>query len=390
MNKIKRYLVASALFLSTTLSLANTTPTEEYLTPHSAGPIALVPHAPNIDAKGYVLMDANSGKILASKNLHEKMQPASLTKLMTLFIVSKELAEGRIHLDDEVRISEKAWKQGGSRMFLKAGNRVKLRDLISGIIVASGNDSCVAVAEYIAGDEPTFANLMNQTAQQLGMHDSHFMNSTGLPNPQHYTTPYDLSILTQAIVHDFPQYYAFYKEKWIDHNNIRQPNRNRLLWRDPSVDGLKTGHTKEAGYCLISSADRDNMRLVSVVMGTPTDNDRSQFSEALLNWGYRFYKTHLLFHKNQTVTTQRVWGAKNRNLAFGFDHDVYVTVPAGSYSKLNAKAQFNKKLQAPITNGSTHGTLNVTLNNKKILSLPLQALADDPKGGFWASLTDHL
>ncbi len=390
MNKLKKYLITSALFLSSTLSMANTTPTEEYLTPHSTGPIALVPHAPNIDATGYVLMDEKSGKILASKNMHKKMQPASLTKLMTLFIASKELAEGRIHLDDEVRVSQQAWKQGGSRMFLKAGSRVKVRDLISGIIVASGNDSCVALAEYIAGDEPTFANLMNQTAQQLGMKDSHFMNSTGLPNPEHYTTPYDLSILTQAIIHDFPQYYAFYKQKWINHSNIKQPNRNRLLWRDPSVDGLKTGHTKEAGYCLISSADRDDMRLISIVMGTPTDNDRSQFSEALLNWGYRFYKTHLLFHKDESVATQRVWGAKNRNLAFGFDHDVYVTVPAGSYDKLNAKAQFNEKLTAPIAKGSVHGNLNVTLNGKKILSLPLQALADDPKGGFWTSLTDHI
>ena len=209
--------------------------------------------APNIDAKGYVLMDANSGEILASKAMNTRMEPASLTKLMTLYITAQELAAGRIHLNDTVRISDTAWRQTGSKMFLKEGDKVTVRDLISGVIVASGNDSCEALAEYIGGDEKSFAQLMNQAARNLGMKHSHFVDSTGLPTPDHFTTPYDMALLTRAIIKQYPQYYSWYKQKWITYDNIRQPNRNRLLWRDTSVDGLKTGHTNAAGYCLISS-----------------------------------------------------------------------------------------------------------------------------------------
>src|SRR3989344_871667 len=251
----------------------------------------IIPPPPDLKAKSYVLMDALSGVVVADKEMNTVVEPASLTKLMTLYLTFSALHSGQIHLNDQGPISAHAWKMDGSRMFVKVGSFVTVDELIQGITVASGNDATVALAEYIGGTEETFAQLMNQTAQSLGMKNTHFMDSTGMPNDQHYTTAYDLALLARALIENFPQEYHYFSEKWITYNNIKQPNRNRLLWQDPSVDGLKTGHTDSAGFCLIASAKRNNMRLISVIMNTPNESERAIESEALLNYGFRFYTT---------------------------------------------------------------------------------------------------
>ncbi|MBX9705272.1 MAG: D-alanyl-D-alanine carboxypeptidase, partial [Gammaproteobacteria bacterium] len=274
---------------SATMPVANTAPAG---TPTTSKPVAyIVPSPPDIDAKAYVLIDANSGKVLATSNADARRQPASLTKLMTIYIAFRELAAGHIQLTDQVTISENAWKTGGSRMFVGVGSKVPLEDLLQGAIVASGNDSTTALAEYIGGTEPVFVQMMNQQAKQLGMNDTNYTDATGLPNPDHYSTANDLAKLANAIVHNFPQYYHYFGEKWFTWNGIRQPNRNRLLWRDDGVDGMKTGHTDEAGYCLIGSAQENGMRLISVVLGAPSENGRIEDSESLLKYGFRFYET---------------------------------------------------------------------------------------------------
>lgn len=350
----------------------------------------IIPAAPNIDAKGYVLMDADSGKILANKNQDKRMQPASLTKLMTLYITEQALNQGQIQLTDKVRIGENAWRRGGSRMFLKLNSLVPVEKLIEGVIVASGNDACTALAEYIAGNEKSFAQLMNKTAARLGMKHTHYVDSTGLPRPDHYSTPRDLAILARHVINDFPQYYHYFNQKWIKYNGIRQPNRNRLLWRDPSVDGLKTGHTNAAGYCLISSGKQHDMRLVSVVMGTPTDSARANDSQSLLNWGFRFFKTYKLYSANQAISNPRVFLGQSKHIAMGLQSDLYVTIPVGEYNMLQANQELNTKLKAPITKGTTYGNVNITLAGKTIAKQPLVALQDDPVGGLWSRMTDHV
>lgn len=350
----------------------------------------IIPAAPKIDASAYALMDANSGKIIASKNLDKRFPPASLTKLMTLYIVEKALGQGQVQLTDKVHISNNAWKQGGSRMFVKLNSSVPVQKLMEGIIVASGNDASTALAEYIGGNVSTFVDTMNQTAASIGMKNTHYMNPTGLPMPNHYSSAGDLAILAQHVINNYPQYYQFYKEKWISFNSIRQPNRNRLLWRDPSVDGLKTGHTSEAGYCLISSADRHGMRLISVVMGTPTDEARASSSDALINWGFHFYKTYKIYAANQAITSPRIFLGTEKNVAFGLTKDLYITIPTGEYSMLKANMQLQPKLKAPISKGQAYGTINITLAGKPIASAPLVALQDDPIGGAWTRMTDHL
>lgn len=363
---------------------ASTTPNAQPAQP------LIVPAPPNINAKSYVLMDADSGKILAEKNMNKEVPPASLTKLMTLYITEQALAQGQIQLTDKVRVSKNAWKRGGSRMFLKLGAQVPVQELIEGVIVASGNDACTALAEYIAGNEQSFANLMNQTAQRLGMKNSHFVDSTGLPRPGHYSTPYDLALLTRHIIDDFPQYYSMYKQKWITYNGIRQPNRNRLLWRESGVDGLKTGHTKEAGYCLISSGIQHGMRLISVVMGTPTDAARANASQALMNWGFRFYKTYKLYGANTAITSPRVYMSANKQVPMGLQQDLFVTIPAGEFNLLKASMELTPNLKAPITKGQSYGTINVTLSGKVIAQAPLVALDNDPVGGAWSRMTDRV
>lgn len=368
-------------------SLAVNTPAQ---TPHPASPPTLVPPPPNMDVKGYVLMDANTGIILAQKNMDERLQPASLTKLMTLYLTFQALNSKQINLTEPVRISKKAWHMGGSRMFLNVGSHVPVQQLIQGIIVASGNDACVAIAQHIAGTQDTFAELMNQTAKRLAMKNTHYVDATGLPRPNHYSTPHDMAILTRAIITDFPQYYHFFSQKWLSYNHIKQPNRNRLLWRDNSVDGLKTGHTEEAGYCLVSSAQRNSMRLIAIVMGAPSDSARANDSEALLNYGFRFYKTYKLFSANKALAKPRIWLAQHKYGKFGLAKPLYVTIPIGEYKNLNAKMSVKQNLTAPIIKDNQYGLVQVTLNGKPVTSVPLIALQNDKRGGVWSRMTDHI
>lgn len=351
---------------------------------------SLVPPQPELAANGYVLMDAATGKILASKNLDQRMAPASLTKMMTLYITFQSLQSGQIHLTDDVRVSKKAWEMTGSRMFLRVGTHVNVEQLIEGVSVASGNDACVALAEYIAGTEGTFAQLMNQMAQKLGMKNSHYVDSTGLPDPEQYTTPEDMAILAHALIRDFPEFYHYFSEKWITYNNIKQPNRNRLLWRDETVDGLKTGHTDEAGFCLVASAKRNDMRLITVIMGAPSDGVRAANSQALLNYGFRFYKAYPLFQANKPITQSRVWQGKEKFVALGVKSPLYVTIPASEYSKLKAKMSLNSKIRAPITAGQALGTITVTLDDQVLVQTPLVALKDNPKAGVVSRMVDRV
>lgn len=393
MKQLRWMLTAATALLITTLCFAtfanSPTPQIPAYTKTLAAP-TIIPPAPDINARGYVLMDANTGQILAEKNMNKRMAPASLTKLMTLYITATTLAQGQINITDKVRISKAAWKTGGSRMFVKLGSHVPLQDLIEGIIVASGNDACVAVSEYIAGSQNSFAQLMNQTAAKLGMKNSHFVDATGLPRPGHYSTPYDLAILVRAIITHYPQYYHWYKQKWITWNGIKQPNRNRLLWRDTAVDGLKTGHTSEAGYCLITSGMKHGMRLISVVMGTPSDSARANDSQALLNWGFRFYNSHKLFSAGKSIATPRVWLGASNTVPMGLTQDLYVTIPMGQYNNLKANLALAPRLTAPIVKGKPYGNVVVTLGGKVIAKAPLVALASDQKGGLWSRFIDHI
>lgn len=352
--------------------------------------VAFTPTVPNIDAQGFILIDANSGKILAEKNSEHKMAPASLTKLMSIYIISGALKSGAIHLDDKVRISTKAWKTDGSRMFVKVNDEVPVRDLLQGIVVASGNDATVAMAEFVAGSEDTFVNMMNNQAKLLGMKNSHFLDSTGLPNPNHYSTPYDLAILAQALTQHYPEDYKLFSEKWFTYNGIRQPNRNRLLWRYQFADGLKTGHTDDAGYCLVSSAIKDGMRLISVIMGAPNDQARTEDSIRLLNYGFRFYETHKLQPAGTVLSKGRVWKGTSSEVPLGVDGELYVTVPTNQFKNLQTKIEVNEPLKAPIIKGNKYGTVNFIVNNQVIASKPLIALEAVNKGGFLRNVTDSV
>jgi D-alanyl-D-alanine carboxypeptidase (penicillin-binding protein 5/6) len=346
------------------------------------------PGVPNIDAKGYILIDASSGNVLAEKNADEHMAPASLTKLMTLYIISTELKNGIIRLDDKVRISTKAWRTGGSRMFIKAGDDVTIKDLMQGIIVASGNDATVAMSEHIAGTEEAFVNMMNTQAKNLSMNNSHFIDSTGLPNPQQYSTPRDLAKLAQAITQQFPEDYRLFSQKWFNYNGIRQPNRNRLLWQFQYADGLKTGHTDDAGYCLVASAVRNGTRLISVIMGAPSDQARSEDSIRLLTYGFRFFETHKVYNAPSTLALARVWKGQNKAVPVGLANDFYITLPVGQYKNIQTTIQLNDPLKAPIAKGEVCGTLLITVNNHLVASQPLVALENNAKGGIWRRVND--
>ncbi|EKD70418.1 MAG: hypothetical protein ACD_46C00539G0006 [uncultured bacterium] len=348
------------------------------------------PGVPNLDATGFILLDANSGKILAQKDADKRMPPASLTKLMSLYIISAALKTGQIHMDDKVRISTKAWKTEGSRMFVKVGDEVPVKDLLQGVIVASGNDATVALAEHVTGTEETFTSMMNQQAKLLGMNNSHFMDSTGLPNKDHYSTAHDLAILTQAYIKNYPEDYSFYSEKWFTWNGIRQPNRNRLLWRYQYADGLKTGHTSEAGYCLVASAKKDGMRLISIVLGEPNDQARTEDSIRLLTYGFRFFETHKLYNGATPLIQARVWQGEKSEIPMGVTEDFYVTVPAGQYKRLEARLQLNNPLKAPIVKGQRYGSINIMLNNQVIASKPLIAFDSTEQGGLLRRATDSV
>jgi D-alanyl-D-alanine carboxypeptidase (penicillin-binding protein 5/6) len=356
--------------------------------------IDITPAAPQVNAKGYLLIDVNSGQVLVEKNADERLPPASLTKLMTSYVLSYELEKGSVSNDDMVLVSENAWAKkfpGSSLMWIEVGEEVSLGDLHKGIVISSGNDASVAVAEHLAGTEEAFADVMNTHAAALGMNDSHFVNSHGLPDPNHYTTARDLAIMAKAIL-AFPEEYALYSEKEFTYNNIRQPNRNELLWRDSSVDGLKTGYTKEAGYCLVSSAEREGMRLISVVMGAKSTKARVRETQKLLAYGFRYFETHKMYAAGEKVHTAKVWEGESEAIELGIAEEVYLTIPKGKHNalKINVALDGGDDLTAPVIKGDRYGRLSVTLGEETLMEADLIALADVAEAGFFARMWDKL
>ena len=353
----------------------------------SAAPI-IIPAPPQLATEGHILLDAATGTVLVEQNSEVRLPPASLTKIMTSYIIASEIEQGRIALDDEVPISVKAWKTGGSRMFVREGTDVKVSDLIRGIVVQSGNDASVAMAEFIAGDEIAFADIMNQMAARLGMENSEFRNATGLPDESHYTTARDLSVLATALIQDFPEHYKIYQEKYFSYNDIRQANRNSLLFRDDSVDGVKTGHTQAAGYCLVASAEKGDMRLISVVMGATSERARAVESQKLLNYGFRYYESIKLYEPLESLRQVRVWEGLHESLAVGLEDLVQLTIPRGSRGALEADIVLEPIIRAPITRGQVLGTLTVRLDGESLLERPVVALNGVKPAGFFAGLMD--
>lgn len=340
------------------------------------------PALPAIAAKAYVLLDFNSGQILASDHPDERVEPASLTKLMTAYLAFMALKQKTLNPDQIVPVSQRAWRAQGSRMFVEPHKPVTVNELIRGMIVQSGNDACIALAEAIAGSEEVFARMMTREAQRLGMKNTHFVNATGLPHPQHYSTAQDMAVLAAAIVRDFPEYYPLYATKEFRYNNISQSNRNRLLWTDPTVDGMKTGYTEDAGYCLVTSARRDNRRLISVLMGAASDSARAIESQKLLNYGFQFYDTVRLYEKNQPVATLQVWKGSSNAVKAGFASDFYLTLPKGQADKLSANVESMQPLLAPISAGQRVGTMRLMLDGKLYRELPVVALESVPVAGM--------
>jgi D-alanyl-D-alanine carboxypeptidase (penicillin-binding protein 5/6) len=358
-------------------------------TPAPAAAPITIPTAPQVDARAYILVDYRTDKILAAKDAVARMEPASLTKLMTAYIVFQELAAGKLKLDEQVVVSEHAWRSEGSRTFIELGKPVSIQDLILGMIVQSGNDATIALAERIAGTEETFAQMMNANAKRLGMVGTHFDNSSGLPSPQHYTTSRDLSLLANAMIREYPQYYKWFSVREFEHNGIKQQNRNGLLEKDPTVDGLKTGHTDSAGYCLVTSALRDGMRLVSVVMGSTSMKARENASTALLNYGFTFYDTKLVAKGGAVLATARVWKAQIPSVDLGIKDDLYITLPRGA-SGVKTAADVQPRLIAPLGLDTTVGTLHVSAGNQTLATLPLHPLKNVPAGGWWRRLIDTI
>lgn len=388
MQAIRSLTILIALNSALIAGVAGAAP-QSQLIPVPSQPIP-VPSPPALGADSYILMDYNSNQVLVESNVDKRHDPASLTKMMTAYVVFSELKSKHIALDDRVTVSEKAWREPGSRMFIEVGNKVPVKALLQGMIVQSGNDASVALAEHVAGNESTFAQVMNQYAKTLGMEHTHYINATGLPDPKHYTTAHDTAVLAQALVRDFPAYHPLFAEKKYSFNGIEQYNRNRLLWRDPSVDGLKTGHTEEAGYCLASSAERDGMRLIAVVMGAASEEARVSDSQALLNYGFRFFKTHRLYQAGQVLTKARVWKGSVEMLPLGLTHDLFVTIPQRQYDNLQASMSVDSLLMAPVKRGEPHGKVNVQLNGQTVSSEPLVALDEIPEGNIWRRMTDEV
>jgi D-alanyl-D-alanine carboxypeptidase (penicillin-binding protein 5/6) len=349
----------------------------------------LIPAAPSVAASSYILLDFNSGKVLVEKNADLRLAPASLTKIMTVYVIFRELESGHLTLDEKVTISKKAWQTPGSRMFVEVNKQVSIEDLLQGVIIQSGNDASVALAEHVAGDETTFAAMMNQHAERLGMLSSNFENSMGLPSGNHYTTAADLAKLTIAVIKEFPDYYRWDSKKEFTFNNITQPNRNKLLWRDKSVDGVKTGYTEEAGYCMVASAKREEMRLISVVMGTASANARANESQTLLNYGFRFFETHKLYGAGKALNEARIWKGDSKILPIGLMEDLYVTIPRRHYNDLKAEINVDKKITAPVKEGAVFGSVNVALAGDVIASKPLIALKTVNQGGIIDKLYDE-
>jgi D-alanyl-D-alanine carboxypeptidase (penicillin-binding protein 5/6) len=387
-KKIMHTLLVSAAVLLVPAALAQTPQPQPQPQPQASAP--LIPPAPTVAASSYLLIDADSGKVLTEHNADTPLPPASLTKMMTSYIASMEILKGQLREEDEVLVSEKAWRMGGSKMFIEVGNRVRVIDLLRGVIIQSGNDASVALAEHIAGSEESFADLMNSHARRLGMNNTHFENATGLPGENHVSSARDMAIMAKAIIEDDPQHYAIYKEKEFVWNGIRQPNRNLMLWRDNTVDGLKTGHTDEAGYCLVASAKRDGMRLISVVMGTASEQARAAETQKLLTWGFRFFETRHFYQPDQVVSTARVWAGAQNQVGVGLAEGLVLTLPKGQADKLEATVTLDSTIKAPIARGDVLGQVEVKLGEEVVHTGPLVALADVESAGLFGRLWDSI
>ncbi|PKO92661.1 MAG: peptidase [Betaproteobacteria bacterium HGW-Betaproteobacteria-1] len=372
--------ILKSLFLAASLAFAST-----------IAVAADIPPPPSMAVKSYVLLDVNSNRFIAEENAAMRVEPASLTKVMTAYLTFKALKNGHLQPDQQVPVSTYAWKAEGSRMFIEPNRPVTVEELIHGVIIQSGNDASIALAEAIGGSEEVFAQLMNQEAKRLGMNNSNFMNSTGLPDPDHYTTAHDLAILAAALIQDYPeQYQRLYSVKEYTYNNITQPNRNLLLWRDPHVDGIKTGHTKAAGYCLMTSAKRGDMRLISVVLGATSENARAAESQKLLNYGFQFYESQLVYKAGAAISELKVWKGKDNTLAAMVAEDLYITLPKGEYSRVKATLTTQQPLIAPIKAGQEVGTIEFALDGKVIDSQKLVASKDVGIAGFFGRLWDTI
>jgi serine-type D-Ala-D-Ala carboxypeptidase (penicillin-binding protein 5/6) len=351
---------------------------------------AIVPAPPKIKASSYLVLDYDSGRKLVEENIDERVEPASLTKMMTVHIVSSELAAGNIAMSDMVMISERAWRMTGSRMFIEVDKEVSVEDLLKGVIIQSGNDASVALAEHISGSEEVFASIMNQYAEDMGMTGTHFMNSTGLPDPAHYTTARDMATLAAALIRQHPDIYAWHSLKEFTFNDIKQDNRNQMLWRDDAVDGIKTGHTDSAGYCLVASAKRDGMRLISVVMGTDGTKARTRATQSLLNFSFRFFETHKLYSAGESVTSSNIWKADVKTFGLGIKDDLYVTIPRGKYKQLDASMEIRPTIVAPISKDDVQGSLKVSLDGEELALRPLIALQSVTQGSFLNRVKDDI
>ena len=348
------------------------------------------PQPPDVDAKAHFLIDMYSESVFSEDGADERVEPASLTKMMTSYVVFSEMARGKFKLADQVLVSEKAWRMKGSRMFIEVGTRVPVEALLMGLIVQSGNDASVALAEFVAGDESTFADLMNRHAHRLGMSGSHFTNASGLPEPDHYTTARDMARIAAALVRDFPEYYLWNAVREYEYGGIKQRNRNALLFRDESVDGLKTGYTRAAGYCLVASAKRDGMRLIAVVMGAQSSRARTRIAQSLLDYGFRFYETRRVYASDEKIADVRVWKGDAKRLALGLEQNLYVTVPRGRYDELKAKMEIATRLVAPVRAGEQQGVLRLALGEELTVERPLVALDDVAEGNLWQKVSDYV
>jgi len=351
---------------------------------------APVPQPPQINASSYILIDFNTGTVLAEREIDSRVEPASLTKLMTAYVIFKAIEEEQMSLNELVLVSERAWRTEGSRMFIEVGDQVRVDDLLRGMIIQSGNDASVALAEHLAGSEAAFANLMMYYADLLGMVGSSFMNATGLPDPNHYMTARDVATLAQAIISEFPNYYQLYSERSFTYNDIQQGNRNTLLRRDPSVDGLKTGYTDSAGYCLASSAIRDNMRLIAVVFGMNSAEARAEGSQVLLNYGFRFFETRRLINVNENVAEARILGGAPAYIPVGLGEEVFLTLPRGTYDDISVQVDINPDLWAPVDIGAQVGDIQILLNDSIVYENTLNALNSSEDAGYWQMLKDYV
>ena len=349
-----------------------------------------VPAPPKINADAYLVSDYNSGELLVAENTDLRIEPASLTKIMTVYIVAAELAAGHIKFDDQVLVSENAWRMEGSRMFIEVGKQISVHDLLMGVIIQSGNDASMALAEHVAGSEEVFVGLMNQHAARLGMNHTHFMNSTGLPDAEHYTTARDLAILAAAMIRDFPDIYKMHSIKEFTFNGIHQINRNRMLWWDETVDGIKTGHTETARYCLVASAIRDGMRLISVIAGAESDNSRAKATQSILNYGFRFFETRRVYPDSAEVSTVRIWKGVSDQLQLGVAGDLYITIPRGRYDELDAAIEPQGTIMAPVREGDVMGQIRISLDGRLLAERPLLALESVEEGGLFKRLQDEI